>query len=385
LATLKARVVKNFVGGSTIMPWKPIAAATLASLALALSTHQGHGEPPPSSPTGWLGPTQDASGVWRRAAVLLLLDKELPALRSSERLPMLTNEEAWKRLPGAPQTPQPLPAWARMLAGPLPLTTTRMLELDALHRAGNRLDPRLRGLARWAAAEANGCDYSKAVAAGDLRRAGVSEAELRALAGDPRRLPSGERAAVEFARKMMREAHAVTDDEVKHLLQSLGEERLVALVLLLAHASFQDHLFLAAGVPPEPGGPLPPLTVSFATPEPKPPSHGTATVEKKVASPKAAGAGAEWAALQRQLEKQRSRPGRIRVPSEAEMLKRIGEKHPAAWQTGIRWSRVCYGFQPELTDAWFACAGAFRQEAKLDRVFEQWIFWVVTQSLRCFY
>jgi alkylhydroperoxidase family enzyme len=378
-------VVKNFVGGSTIMRWKPIAAATLTCLALALSTDQGHGESPPSSPTGWLGPGRHATWLWHGAGILLLLDKDLPAFRNSERLPMLSNEEAWRRLPGAPQTPQPLPAWARMFAGPLPLTTTRMLELDALHRTGDRLDPRLRGLARWAAADANGCNYSKAVAAGDLRRAGVGEAELRALTGDPRRLPPGERAAVEFARKMMREAHAVTDDEVQQLLQSLGEERLVALVLLLAHASFQDHLFLAARVPPEPGGPLPPLTVSFAKPEPKPPSHGTAAAEKNVTSPKVAGTGAEWAALQQQLEKQRSRPGRIRVPSEAEMLKRIGEKHPAAWQTGIRWSRVCYGFQPELTDAWFACAAAFRQEAKLDRVFEQWIFWVVTQSLRCFY
>jgi hypothetical protein len=65
------------------------------------------------------------------------------------------------------------------------------------------------------------------------------------------------------------------------------------------------------------------------------------------------------------------------------MLKRLGENHPAAWQAGIHWSRVCYGFQPELTDAWFACVAAFRQEAKMDRVFS--IFWVVTQSLQCFY
>jgi hypothetical protein len=36
-------------------------------------------------------------------------------LRSGERLPMLTNEDAWKRLPGAPKTSQPLPAWARLL------------------------------------------------------------------------------------------------------------------------------------------------------------------------------------------------------------------------------------------------------------------------------
>jgi hypothetical protein len=67
------------------------------------------------------------------------------------------------------------------------------------------------------------------------------------------------------------------------------------------------------------------------------------------------------------------------------VLKRIGDKHLAAWQTGILWSRVCYGYQPELTDAWFDCAMAFREEARLDRVFVQCIFWVVTQSLQCFY
>jgi hypothetical protein len=89
--------------------------------------------------------------------------------------------------------------------------------------------------------------------------------------------------------------------------------------------------------------------------------------------------------LQQSLDKQRARAGRIRVPSREEVLARIGEKHPAAWQADILWSRVCYGFQPELTDAWFECANAFRQEAPLDRVFQNSIFWVVTQSLQCFY
>ena len=56
----------------------------------------------------------------------------------------------------------------------MPQTTARMLELDAMHRTGDRLDPRLRGLARWAAADANRCAYAKAVAAADLRRAGVA-------------------------------------------------------------------------------------------------------------------------------------------------------------------------------------------------------------------
>jgi hypothetical protein len=67
------------------------------------------------------------------------------------------------------------------------------------------------------------------------------------------------------------------------------------------------------------------------------------------------------------------------------MKKRLGDQHSAKWQSGILWSRVCYGFQPELSDAWFASVNAFRQETKLDRVFQQCVFWVVTQSLQCYY
>ncbi len=281
-----------------------------------------------------------------------------------------------------------MPAWARLLAGPLPLTTARMLELDALHRTGNRLDPKLRGLVRWAAADANHCDYAKAIAAADLRRSGVTEAELRALTTDPGRLSAGERAAVAFARKMMTRAHAVADAEVKQLLELLGDERVVALVALLAHASFQDRIFLAVNVQVEPGGPLPPLTVTFVRAGPQPPAHKSVPTpkgEQNGASGKLAPAGPEWRGFQESLEKQKERVGRIRVPSPEEVLKRLGPDHPAAWQTGIRWSRVCYAFQPELTDGWFACTGAFRQEAKLDPLFQQRIFWVVTQSLQCFY
>jgi hypothetical protein len=243
-----------------------------------------------------------------------------------------------------------------------------MLELDALHRTGKRLDPRLRGLARWAAADANHCQYAKAIAVADLERAGVSARELAALSGAPGRLSPQEMSVTTFARKMMRQARAVTDAEVNHLLEQLGEERLVALVALLAHASFQDRIFLAAKVQLSPHEPLSPVAISFAT---------SKTIPMR--TDLAAGSG------DARNSEQPDKIGRIRVPSRDEVLRRIGKEHPAGWQMGIRWSRVCYGFQPELTDAWFACTQAFREEAKLDRVFEQCLFWVVTQSLQCLY
>jgi alkylhydroperoxidase family enzyme len=306
--------------------------------------------------------------------------------KTSERLPMLPNEKAWARLPGASAKIQPLPAWARLLAGPLPVTTARMLELDALHRSGNRLEPKLRGLVRWAAADANGCNYAKAVALADLRRAGASENEVRTLTGDPSRLAPEQRAAVAFARQMMRAAHAVTDDEVKQLLHYFGEERVVALVALLAHASFQDRIFLATNVQIEREGILPPLMVQFA--KPKPPAGGTPPPLEtaKFGSDVQDSEGRQtWSTLQEGVNRQKAKPGRIRVPSKEELHKRLGDGHPGLWQADINWSRVCYGNQPELTQAWFDCAAAFRHEAKLDRLFEQSLFWIVTRTLRCFY
>lgn len=126
--------------------------------------------------------------MYRWLILILTFAFGLPAaLVAAEppRLPLLSNDQAWKRLNGNPGQEQPLPTWARMLAGPLPFATARMLELDALHRTGDRLDARLRCLARWGAADANGCAYSKAVAVADYRRATASQLDLEAIARDP--------------------------------------------------------------------------------------------------------------------------------------------------------------------------------------------------------
>ena len=59
------------------------------------------------------------------------------------------------------------------------------------------------------------------------------------------------------------DASKVSDAEVARLLAWYGEEKVVAMVLMLAHANFQDRLVLALGSPIEPGGPLPPLEIDF--------------------------------------------------------------------------------------------------------------------------
>ncbi len=184
---------------------------------------------------------------------------DLPGLRIPE------SAEAWKHLPVLEQgRATALPGWARVLAKTLPHTTAALLELDYLHRARGPLEPILRGQLRWVAAHANRCRYSEACAAADLRRAGMDEAGIQALAGDLAILPPRTRTALQFAHRLSRDGRSVTDAEVEQLIALFGERQVVGMVLLLAYANFQDRLVLSLGLPPEADGPLPPLPVRFA-------------------------------------------------------------------------------------------------------------------------
>ncbi|MBX9583130.1 MAG: hypothetical protein K2X87_22715, partial [Gemmataceae bacterium] len=159
--------------------------------------------------------------------------------------------------------------------------------------------------------------------------------------------------------------------------------------------SFQDRVFLALAVEPEPGGVPPPVAARFARPKPPAPAPAANAPGSPSTTPGANAPGspappptpatAEWLELRKGLDDQKQRPGRIRVPSVAFVHKKLGPDHPALWQAGIIWSRVAYGYQPELTAAWFDTAAAFGQEAAIDPGFRNVVFWVVTESLKCFY
>ncbi len=191
---------------------------------------------------------------------------------------------------------------------------------------------------------------------------------------------------------MTLEADKVTDDEVAFLKSAYGEEKLAAMVLLLANANFQDRLLLALDVPIEPGGPRPALEVRFAKGQPAPPVPARVRPEGRPAPPvPELVADPAWRALdiddlRKGLDTQRSNPGRIRVPSWEEVLKGLPAGYPVPKNpTRIKWSLVCMGYQPELAIAWSACTRAFGEEAKQDRVFEESLFWVVTREIHCFY
>jgi alkylhydroperoxidase family enzyme len=337
---------------------------------------------------GGRGPFGFKPGEMEQSLVLTLLDQAERPSRPTSRLPLLRDEEAWKLLPAAGKdVGKPLPAWAKTLARPLPATTAAMLRLDYLHRAASPFDAKLRGKMRWVAARANHCAYAEAYALADLRRAGVQENELKALAGDPSGWSAAERDALLFARKLTRSAHLVSDDEMAGLIKRHGEKQVVAMVLLLAYANFQDRLLLTLGLTAEPGGPLAPLDV-------RPSSKGQASVPARempppVNTPLEDLKDPEWAefefsALQLRVDRQRERSGRIRVPSWEEVSRHLPAAPPRK-PLKIKWSLVCMGYQPELAAAWSACTSSFGREARQDRVFEESLFWVVTRSLQCFY
>ena len=303
------------------------------------------------------------------------------------------NREAWRLLPRADKGQgEPLPAWARVMARSLPSTTAAMLELDYLHRARGPLDAQLRGKMRWAAAHANRCAYSEACALDDLRRAGVSEKDIRMMQQHPEKLPEKERKAMVFAHKMMTAAYKVSDEEMSDLLSLYGEKPVVAMVLMLAHASFQDRIILSLGLGEDRVSPLAPVAVAFSqskeasahvkVPDRKSP-EAPVTVEERQPD-------LDWLALdQGQLHKcmarQRERKSRIRIPSPEELSKIDVKGTDRSRVSKVLWNAVTSGYQPELADGWKKVTRSFRAESKQDRLFGNSVFWVVTRSLECFY
>ncbi|HET6878525.1 MAG TPA: hypothetical protein VFI31_00030 [Pirellulales bacterium] len=333
---------------------------------------------------------------------LALISLHMPATIAADSeglrsVPVPDDNEAWARLPPLERGErQPLPVWARILADSLPRTTAAMLELDALHRAHSPLGTALSAKVRRTVAEANRCAYGTSFAEADLQGAAVDESAPTpprgASTGPREKERDQERFVLTFARRLTLAADTITDEEVARLSDMLGERKLVALVLLVAHANFQDRLLLALGTVSDLGEPLPPFVGRFA----KVDKEAIAVPERTLPEPASAMLvpnridDPEWrsldfAALQRTLDKQRQRAGRIAVPAWEDVIRTIPEDQRPKHPVRILWTLVCRGYQPELAAGWSACTRIFAEESKQDRVFEESVFWIVTRTIHCFY
>lgn len=274
----------------------------------------------------------------------------------------------------------------------LPRTAAAMLELDFAQRTKSPIDPVLRAKMRWVIADANHCDYSKAYAIADLKRAGATEDVISVFTGHPDARPEGDRQPLEFARLLTIAAPTIPDEMFEDLRNQYGDSQVASMVLLAAYGSFQDRIVLGLNLPLEEKGPLEPIDVEFADGAlqmvPLIPPHGV------VPTPQAAGKDVipdddDWAAisfdeLQSRLEQQRDRKPRLPVPSWGEVK---GKLPPAmaARPTRIVWNLMTYGYASELQIPWTTATRTLWAELPGDRVFEESLFWIQTRTIECNY
>lgn len=280
---------------------------------------------------------------------------------------------AWDRFP-PPAKPE-LPEWARALSLPLPKTAARVLVQDHFHRATNPLGARLAADVRHEVADALNSPYGRASAKADRERAGGAPHAHAAL-------------VLAFARKLTLEGHAITDAEFARVLKALGPKDTTALVHTVAYANFQNRIWLGLGVKGE-SPPLPPVAVNFDFDALKPLAPARpAWDDLKNAKGDGLAVRVEWShtdagRVARALESQKERELRMPIaPPEA------FEKLPESERNGakrILWNTMSAGWQPEMTRVWFAGLYAYYEEAKVDRVFTNATFWVVTRTNDCFY
>lgn len=292
--------------------------------------------------------------------------------------PALPEKDAWDRLP--PQKKPALPEWARVLAEPMPKTTAKLLELDYAHRAKSPLDARLAAALRLAVAEALESEYGKAEARADIDRAILNRKDDVDLFGFVLATP--------FAKRLTLAGHAITDEEFAVILKHFGPEKMTAIVHTVAYANFHNRLVLALGVKGEDPIAEPiNLTFDLAAAKVKAPDRPPWD-DLKNAKGDGIAVRVEWNdkefdTLNKTLDKQKERKLRIPLPDAS-----VIEKLPPRERDGakkILWNTVSAGYQPELTRAWFAPLSAFYEEAKVDRVFTNSMFWVVTRTNDCFY
>ncbi len=339
---------------------------------------------------GGRGPFGFKPGEMEQALVMNLIENT--PQKAAEPAELMGDEAAWAKMPKAKTGGGvPLPNWAKAVATHMPRTAAAMLVLDHAQRTKSPLDPALRAKMRWVIAKANRCEYAKQTAWADLKREGGDEA-VRILTGPPADWPAADREPLEFARLMTMDAPKVTDEQFAALQKTYGDKKVAAMVYLAAYGNFQDRMLLGLGVQLEKGGPMPPLTVTFAKgafqsapllPEqkelPKLLTGGETVVPAEPSWSKVS-----YDELQARLEKQRDRKSRLPIPKWDDVKANLPPEFNAK-QTRIIWSLFGYAYAPELAIPWAVCTRTMWAESMQDRVFEESLFWIQTRTIQCNY
>lgn len=327
-----------------------------------------------------------ATGVFGLGSASAQPQELAPPPRVAVPFPTLPGDDAWAKLP--PQKNPQLPEWARVLAGPLPKTTAKMLELDYLHREKNPLGPALSAKIRLEVAKTLRNEYGVAIAEADLKRAGHFEIETIPR-GAPTvvELPSVQ-IALGFARKLTLEGHAITDDEFAEVLKHFGPAKTTAIVHTVAYANFHNRLLLGLGVKGE-SPPALPIAMQFdldsakvSAPE-RPSWDDLKEVSGGGLAVRVRWSNGDAKAMNRKLEAQKQRKLRMPLPDRSVYDKLSPKEQDSSKR--IMWNTVSMGYQPGMVRAWFACLYTYYGESNPDRIFTNSTFWVVTRTNDCFY
>ena len=240
-----------------------------------------------------------------------------------------------------PRDNPPLPPWARVLVGPMPKSTARMLELDRLYRARNPLGPEVAGVLQWTVADALSSKFGEATAEADLRRPPVPPGTVAALT-NPAALAPDVGTAAAFARKLTLAGHSITDAEFAGLLKLFGPEKVTAIVHTVAYANFHNRVVLGLGAD---GDPVPPPDVRFdpekltkVVSQPRPPWDDLKAVAADGLSVRVKWSKADADDLNKTLDRQKERTLRVPLPDAARLAALPPRERDAAGR--ILWNAV---------------------------------------------
>jgi len=139
---------------------------------------------------------------------------------------------------------EPLHGYARS-----PAVLTAMLLLEAGMERARRVDERLRKLAELRVASLVGCPFCLDIGSALVRKAGVGEAQIRALDTyrDSEAFSRRERAALHLADCMTQTPVQTSEEDLGLLREFLDEPQILELVAAIAHENLRGRINHALG------------------------------------------------------------------------------------------------------------------------------------------